>query len=1079
MAASKRRSAKDLFGQVVELDPSERARYLDEHCDDEALRARVVRLLENDACDMKGFLNSPVVSAVSPTGCGTEEVGDSNLALGAKIGPYKLLQQVGEGGFGVVFMAEQEEPVRRRVALKVIKAGMDTKAVIARFEIERQALALMDHPSIARVLDAGSTASGRPYFVMELVKGVPITEFCDEAELDTRRRLELFCDVCRAVQHAHQKGVIHRDLKPSNILITLRDDEPQVKIIDFGIAKATGQKLTEKTLFTAYGQMIGTPVYMSPEQAVISEFDVDTRSDVYSLGILLYELLTGLTPIDPEALRNVGFDELRRMIREETPSKPSTKLSTLTPEVKLAVAARRRASPRTLRKECDGDLDWIVLKALEKERARRYASASAFAEDIERHLRSEPVSAAAPSTSYKLRRFVRRNRRSVAAAAVVFFILVVATIFSSWLAWVADQALDDKEKALAAEEAERRRAEERLTQIENANGILSSIFEGLDPVEIHESHRPLQDVIADKLDRAINDLVGDSTGDPLVVAETQASLGRALLALGKPNRAVAVLERVRDTLRMELGAKHPDTLASMSRLAAGYEAAGQLKRSLPLRERVFELSREKLGADHIDTLTSMNNLAVSYELAGQLERSLPLKRQVFEAHREKLGADHPETLTSMSNLAVGYLVAGQPERSIPLHERVFELMKAKLGPDHPHAVKYMGNLAAAYDAVGQLKKSLALHQQVLALLKEKLGADHPDTLTSMNNLAEGYRAAGQLEKSTLLHEQVFELTKAKLGTEHPHTLFSMSNLALSYQVAGQLERSIPLQEKNFHLMRGKLGADHPDTLRTMSRLARSYGRIGWVERALALLENVLELRKAKLGADHPATLGNMHTLALGYGNVGQLDKAIVVAEELVDLSVLKLGASHPDAVSYREDFALLEKIATAHERYRAKLEANGSTHIDTLLALRDLAQCYMATGGLSQAESMLLKILKGMKDRAKDDAIKRFTVDLLGRCLSARGPTNPSRWLTHRSQSIHGAALLEIEEYAEAERLLVVGYEGLVLKEPSIPEADRGCIPDALERLVEFYDARAAEGDSEMVAKYRKLLEKRRGAGKE
>src|SRR6185295_7058175 len=428
-------SLDTIFLAAIEIASAEaRIAYLDRACGgDSDLRGRVEKLVVAHF-RAGSFLEAPVVAADHTSdfapglvrGQPFEDHRDSREGPGTLIGPYKLLQQIGEGGMGTVWMAEQTQPVKRLVALKLIKAGMDSQQVIARFEVERQALALMDHANIARVLDGGTTGAGRPYFVMDLVKGVPITRYCDEHHLTPRQRLELFMPVCQAIQHAHQKGIIHRDLKPSNVLVALYDGKPVSKVIDFGVAKAAGQSLTDKTLVTGFGNIVGTLEYMSPEQAEVNQLDIDTRSDVYSLGVLLYELLTGSPPFSRKDLEKAGMLEMLRVIREEEPSKPSTKLSTA--EGLPTLAANRGTEPAKLTKLVRGELDWIVMKALEKDRNRRYETATAFAMDVQRYLADEPVQACPPSAAYRFKKFVRRNKGSVIGASLVFVALLAGVV---------------------------------------------------------------------------------------------------------------------------------------------------------------------------------------------------------------------------------------------------------------------------------------------------------------------------------------------------------------------------------------------------------------------------------------------------------------------------------------------------------------------------------------------------------------------------------------------------------------------------------------------------------------------------
>ena len=447
-----------IFNEAAERESEEdRNKYLDEACQDAPrVRARVETLLRahSDPRNLLGGVSSAVTVDMR-----------AEIQPGAEIGRYKLLQEIGEGGFGVVYMAEQREPVRRKVALKIIKPGMDTRQVIARFEAERQALAMMDHPNIAHVFDGGATETGRPYFVMELVHGMPITKYCDEARLTTDERLKLFISVCDAVQHAHQKGIIHRDIKPSNVLVTLHGDTPVIKVIDFGVAKATDRQLTEKTVFTGFGELIGTPLYMSPEQMVLCGLDVDIRSDIYSLGVLLYELLSGVPSFDPQRLRNLSLEEIHRMIREEEPLKPSTRFSTVG-EAATTLAECRKIEPAKLSQTLRGELDWIVMKALEKDRDRRYETAKHFARDVQHYLTNEPVHACPPSTLYLLKKSVRRNRAILTTLSLVFLSLVIGVCVSLWQASEATKAYELANLRLQDTLLEKERAERALKKAE-------------------------------------------------------------------------------------------------------------------------------------------------------------------------------------------------------------------------------------------------------------------------------------------------------------------------------------------------------------------------------------------------------------------------------------------------------------------------------------------------------------------------------------------------------------------------------------------------------------------------------------
>jgi serine/threonine protein kinase len=807
-------------------------------------------------------LCSPAASVA--TAAAVKEVGPTQtigLSLplseepGDRIGRYKLLQEIGAGGFGVVYMAEQEEPVRRRVALKVIKLGMDTKAVIARFEAERQALALMDHPNIAKVLDAGATTSGRPYFVMELVKGDRITDYCDKNNLTTRERLDLFVQICHAIQHAHQKGIIHRDIKPSNILVSMQDGAPVPKVIDFGIAKATEQRLTEKTLFTALGDFIGTPAYMSPEQAEMSGVDIDTRSDIYSLGVLLYELLTGKTPFDPKELLADGLEAMRRAIREEEPRRPSTRLTTMDKGELTTTAKRRQTDAPKLVRLVRGDLDWIVMKCLEKDRTRRYETASGLASDLLRHVNNEPVLARPPSKVYRFQKMMRRNKAAFAAAALMAAVLVAATGISVWQATLARQ---------------------RLAESEAISKFLTEVFQSPDPAR---DGRTI--TVAETLGTAAKKLESELTNQPARRAELQATLSYTYYALGLYREAISLQEKVRDYYLTASGPEHPDTLMAMRKLAVYYDEAGRRDEALKLKEEVLALCRKVNGPEDPETLRAMNNLAVSYEEAGRLDEAFKLREQVLALRRRVLGPEHPDTLMAMNNLANSYAEAGRRDEALKVEEQVLALRRKVSGPEHPDTLMAMYNLAVSYAEAGRRDEALKLREELLTLRRKVLGPEHPETLWAMDNLATSYDDGGRRDEALKLREEVLALRRKVLGPEHPDTLEAMNNLLVSYDEAGRRDEALKLREQVLTLWRKVSGPGHPATLAAMNELAWTLATSDAPE--IRNGTNAVHFAEEAVAATHRANAGFLDTLAAAYAETQQFDKAIAVQQEAIGL----------------------------------------------------------------------------------------------------------------------------------------------------------------------------------------------------
>ncbi len=836
----------------------------------------------------------------------------------ATVGRYKLLQQIGAGGFGLVFLAEQRTPVHRRVALKVIKLGMDTRQVVARFEAERQALALMEHPNIAKVLDAGETETGRPYFVMELVPGIPITAYCDQNHLTIGERLELFAQVCRAVQHAHTKGIIHRDLKPGNVLVSTQDGRPLAKVIDFGIAKATHAALTDKTLFTEFRQLIGTPIYMSPEQAAGSA-DIDTRADVYSLGVLLYELLTGSTPFSPEELLQAGIGEVQRIIREVEPPRPSTRLSQ-SPAALTTVAANRRIEPSRLRVAIHGELDWIVMKCLDKDRARRYDSVGDLSADLTRYLNGEVVVAAPPSAAYRVRKFARRHRAgvatgtTVAAGLVVGLVVALAGLRSVVRARDAEagaRRAAEKAEQVALENEQRARAEAAKSSA--VLNFVTEMFRAIDPV-LARGHAV---TVAEVLDPAADKVGQAFAGQPDSEAILRSVLGQAYVQVGRYVEAERELGRAWDLRSARGQADDPEALAILHNLGVATVQAGDVERGRALLQRAYAQRSASLGPLHRDTLETRSLLAVARQHGGDVAGATTDIRAVLADQERALGRTDRQTIESLCSLADLLESSGALEEALAVAQDAAQRATAAHG-----AVSNLALMAHSIEAETLLtqdrnEQAAALLEQVVRGKEQLYGPNHPDTLLSLDLLARTLGALGQDERALTLHRTIVERANEGLGERHPVTLTYSNNLAQALRRAGKSDEAEPIYRRVLALRREINGARAEETLIVMSNLGLNLMQRDMGAEALPLLSEALDGFRAILPAGH-------WMLGVAQLNLGRCEAAL---------------GHYPEAEALLTD---------AHTKLTDSL---GSSHARTLLARTALADLYEAWGKPTQAQT--------------------------------------------------------------------------------------------------------------------------------
>ena len=1033
---SDRERLRDIFDQARRLTGTERAAFLDRLAQSEpSLRAQIEDMLE--ALQEAGpFLSEPTrrYGDASPTADSTAAetvVAAMREGPGTRIGPYKILQLIGEGGFGSVFMAEQEKPVSRRVALKIIKLGMDTRQVVARFEQERQALAMMEHPNIAKVLDAGATDTGRPFFVMELVKGDPIVEYCDKNNLSIDDRLELFAQVCNAVQHAHTKGIIHRDLKPSNILVSTQDGRPHTKVIDFGIAKATASKLTEKTLFTEHRALIGTPEYMSPEQAE-GNLDIDTRTDVYSLGVLLYELLTGTTPFTGKELRSAAYGELQRIIREVEPPKPSTRLSSNTDTI-ASVAAKRHTEPKRLGTLIRGELDWIVMKALEKDRQRRYETANGLAMDIRRYLSGEAVAAAPPSTSYRFRKFVKRNRVVVSAGSAVASALLLGVVAFAWQFKVASDQRDLAVQAQHAEAEQRQLAEaaraeavaqqteaekqeaEAKKQAAIASAVVrfqSDMLAAVNPANLPKdpaTGEPLKDsvTVVQALEAALKAIDEGSLKDsPLVEAGVRTTIGDTFVSLGRYEDALPVLRRALEIRKANYPEGSLEIAQSMDRLAEPLSLVSKHGEAVHLLRESLAIRRRALPANDPSVGTAMNNLAQSLQLQGAYEQAESILRESIAIQEQaSTSSDKAGLARTYDNLSKTLTKRNKLDEAEEFMRKALQSRTAAYPPGHPEIALGQNNLATMLLSAKKYGEAEQLYRESLASRRAALPADHPDIASTLSNLGSVLRNQGKLAEAESVYRESLAIKRAILPRGHESIASSLNGLGLLLKEMDKLDEAETLYREALAIRRETLPAGHPSIATSLNNLAVLLKDQGKLTEAEPLYREALANRRDALPPGHPSIATSLNNLAMLLNEQNKLAEAESVLREALEIRRANAPSGSVEIASTLNSLAVVLQEQNKHDEAepfsREAVEINRAKrppgHESIASSLSNLARVQQSLGKTADARASWDEAIAMLRKSSPDGSA------LLARVLWRSGG---ARLENHDA----AAALPELEE---------------------------------------------------------------------